>query len=327
MSAVVVVTGGAGFIGSHTVERLLARGRKVVVVDDFSSGKLENLAPWADPSEHGLRGRHPALEIIRADVAGSIASSLAPVVQAWGPISAIIHLAARVSVTESIADPLADLRINYGGSLQVLEYARCHHVPTVVLASSAAVYGDCQRFPVDEDEVCRPTSPYGIHKRASELALDYYREVHGIATTALRFFNVFGPRQDPSSAYSGVISLFAARAAARQELVIFGDGQQTRDFVYVGDVARAVADAALSPPSHGGPYNLGTGHEITVRALAEQVLAATGSPSQLRHAAARPGEIRRSVARVDRAQRQLGFTAEVSFSQGLGQTLDWYRGR
>ncbi|MEZ4366477.1 MAG: RsmE family RNA methyltransferase [Kofleriaceae bacterium] len=308
----VVVTGGAGFIGSHTVDRLLDGGARVVVLDDLSTGSRRNLARWAGDDR---------LELVVVDVSHGIFAALEPVTRRHGPVERIVHLAAQVSVVHSVANPLTDLQINYGGTLHVLEYARATGVRKVTLASSAAVYGDVAAFPVREDAPRRPLSPYGIHKHASEQALQYYSVVHGVPTTALRFFNVYGPRQDPSSPYSGVISIFADRARSGRGLTIFGDGSQTRDFVYVGDVARAICAATLSDGVDGAVFNVGTGRELTVRALAEQVVATCGGGATITHAPARAGEIARSVADVAAARQALGFVAETEFADGLRATL------
>jgi UDP-glucose 4-epimerase len=303
----VVVTGGAGFIGSHAVDALLAGGHRVVVLDDFSSGKRENLAHHAGDAR---------LVIVEHDVADGIAGALAP----FGDVERIVHLAAQVSVVKSVANPVFDMRVNYGGTLQVLEYARAHGVRKVVLASSAAVYGDAAPPPVDEAAPTRPVSPYGIHKLASEHALAYAAAVHGVPSTALRFFNVYGPRQDPSSPYSGVISIFSDRAKAGRPLTIFGDGQQTRDFVYVGDVVRALL-AALGDGNSGLVANVGTGSEITVAELARAIVELCGGRSAIEHAPARAGEILRSRARVERLRDQLGVVAQTSLVDGLRATL------
>lgn len=319
----IAVTGGAGFIGSHTVDQLIEKGYRVIVLDDFSTGKRENLARWADRTRYGFAGTEPALEVVTVDVSHGIFAALAPITATYGPVTRIVHLAAQVSVVDSVANPLTDMQINYGGTLHVLEYARATGVRNVVFASSAAVYGDVDRFPISEDAPTRPVSPYGAHKRASELALAYYATVHGIATTALRFFNVFGPRQDPSSPYSGVISIFADRARHGRPLTIFGDGTQTRDFVYVGDVARALALAAAVDDARGDAINIGTGREIPIHQLAAAALAHSGSRSEIVHAAPRAGEILRSVAAVGRARDRLGFAAEIDFDAGLRETLQW----
>jgi UDP-glucose 4-epimerase len=313
-SPLVVVTGGAGFIGSHTVDHLIELGYHVVVLDDFSTGKRANLARWAG---------NPALDILTVDISHGIFAALDPITRTHGPVERIVHLAAQVSVVHSIANPLTDMQVNYGGTLHVLEYARATGVKKVVFASSAAVYGDVDRFPVGEDLPTRPVSPYGVDKRASELALSCYTAVHGVATTALRFFNVFGPRQDPSSPYSGVISIFADRARRGQALTIFGDGEQSRDFVYVADVARAVATAATTERASGLALNIGTGTEITINQLAAKVAAGCGGRSKIVHAAPRAGEILRSVAAVDRARDALGWRSEVGFDTGLTATLAW----
>lgn len=317
----VAVTGGAGFIGSHTVDLLVASGCRVVVLDDFSTGKRANLARWADRDRYGLGGREPSVEVLTVDVSQGLFAALAPVTAQYGPIDRIVHLAAQVSVIHSIANPLTDERINYGGTLHVLEYARANAVKKVVFASSAAVYGDVAEFPVDEAAACHPVSPYGMHKLASEHALHYYSNVHHVPTTALRFFNVYGPRQDPSSPYSGVISIFADRAGSGRELTIFGDGEQTRDFVYVGDVVRAVVGAALTDGADRAVMNVGTGSEITVNELARAIVELTGGKSAIRHAEGRAGEILRSVARVDRAERLLGWKAQIALRDGLASTL------
>jgi len=308
---IVVVTGGAGFIGSHTVDRLMESGHRVVVLDNFSTGKRANLARWTD---------NPALHIVTCDVAHGIFAALAPITQQHGPVERIVHLAAQVSVVASIANPVTDMQVNYGGTLHVMEYARAMDVKKVAFASSAAVYGDVTQLPVSEEVHCQPISPYGAHKLASELALDYYASVHGVATTALRFFNVYGPRQDPSSPYSGVISIFADRARAGRTLTLFGDGSQTRDFVYVGDVVRAIV-AALGDGADRVVANVGTGGEITVLELARSIVELCGGRSAIEHAPARAGEILKSRARVDRLRDALGVVAETSLIDGLRETL------
>ncbi|MEZ4363165.1 MAG: NAD-dependent epimerase/dehydratase family protein [Kofleriaceae bacterium] len=317
--ALVVVTGGAGFIGSHTVDGLIAAGRRVVVLDNFSTGRRANLARWAD-ARYRFDGAEPALEVAVVDVAHGLFAALAPITAKHGPVGEIIHLAAQVSVVHSVANPLVDMQVNYGGTLHVLEYARATGVRKVVLASSAAIYGDVAALPVAETADARPLSPYGIDKYASELALAYYQATFGLATASLRFFNVYGPRQDPSSPYSGVISIFADRARAGRPLVIFGDGAQTRDFVYVGDVARAILAAATS--AGGQPaINVGTGRAISINELAQTVVELCGGRSDIQHAAARPGEIQHSVAAVQRLEAELGLRAETQLSQGLAATL------
>jgi UDP-glucose 4-epimerase len=254
------------------------------------------------------------------DVSHGIFAALVPITAQHGPVERIVHLAAQVSVVASVANPLVDMQVNYGGTLHVLEYARAHAVKKVAFASSAAVYGDVTEMPVHEALPRQPVSPYGIHKLASELALDYYASVHGVGTTALRFFNVYGPRQDPTSPYSGVISIFADRAQAGRPLTIFGDGSQTRDFVYVGDVVRAIV-AAVGDGNSRLVANVGTGHEITVLELARTLVDLCGGTSSIVHAPARSGEISKSRANVDRLRDRLGVVAETKLVDGLRATL------
>jgi UDP-glucose 4-epimerase len=313
----IAVTGGAGFIGSHTIDRLIESGCRVVVLDDFSTGKRINLSRWASD---------PRLMILEVDIADGIFAPLASVTRQHGRVSRIIHLAAQTSVVRSVQNPLTDVRINYAGTVQVLEYARSHGIEKVVLASSAAVYGDVTELPVRETATLHPLSPYGIDKLGGEHFLHYYSVVHGVPGTALRFFNVYGPRQDPGSPYSGVISIFADRAMAGRPLTIFGTGEQTRDFVYVGDVARAVVRACLSGDGDRAVINVGTGREVTVNELARTIVRLCGERSEIVHAATRAGEIARSVAAVERMHEILGLSAQTTLEDGLRETLAWARG-
>ncbi len=305
----VLVTGGAGFIGSHVVDRLLAQGREVVVLDDLSTGKRENLASHA---------KDRRLRLIVADLREDFAAALAGVRPA-----AVLHLAAQVSVSRSLEDPIADLDLNLRASVRVLQWAAGAGARRVVLASSAAVYGEPARVPVSEDMCDRPVSPYGASKRAAELFLGCLGPTLGVATAALRPFNVYGPRQDPRSSYSGVVSQFLARASAGEPLVVLGDGQQTRDFVYVEDVARAFVAAIDAAQIDGLIANLGSGHSCTIAALAREVVAVTGSASQVVMGPARAGDIIHSLAACSRAADRLGWRAEVSLGEGLRRTLAW----
>jgi len=320
-TTLICVTGGAGFIGSHTVGNLLERGLRVVVLDDFSTGKRENLAAWLD---------HPDLEVIETDVSDGLFAPLAPVVTRRGPVHGIIHLAAQTSVIRSMEKPLTDVRANYTCTVQVIEYARVEAVDKVVFTSSSAIYGDVTDLPVTEAAPPTPMSPYGVHKRASELHLQYGSQVLGLSTTALRLFNVYGPRQDPSSPYSGVISIFLERSLRGEDIVIFGDGGQTRDFVFVGDVAWALTTACLSDKVtdkvSGLIANIGTGHAITINDLAAQCIACCNATVRVDHHPERPGEIRDSVADITRAHKTLGFQPQTTIEEGLRLTADWYRG-
>ncbi|HWM86959.1 MAG TPA: NAD-dependent epimerase/dehydratase family protein [Kofleriaceae bacterium] len=311
-----VVTGGAGFIGSHTVDALVAAGHQVAVLDNFSTGRRDNLRQWAGDDR---------VEVVECSVAEGLFAPLLDVTRRRGPVQRIVHLAAQVSVVYSVENPLDEVRTNYVGTVHVLDYARRLGVRKVVFASSAAIYGEVAELPVPEEAEGYPLSPYGIDKRAAELFLRYHSLVHGLATQPLRFFNVYGPRQDPRSPYSGVISIFIDRGLAGRDLTVFGDGEQTRDFVFVGDVVRAVVGAALSDGGDGTPVNIGTGRSHTVNELAAEVLRLCGSSARVQHEPARAGEIRQSVARVTRAQELLGFRAETSLSDGLRQIVDWVR--
>lgn len=315
---IVVVTGGAGFIGSHLVDRLIELGHRVVVLDDFRTGKRANLARWSD-RKFAFDGSEPSLEVVTCDVSHGIFAALAPITAKYGKVERIAHLAAQVSVVASIANPLTDMAVNYGSTLHVLEYARAMGVAKVAFASSAAVYGDTAILPVPEEAPKAPISPYGIHKLASEYALDYYASTLGTPATMLRFMNVYGPRQDPSSPYSGVISIFSDRAKAGTTLTIFGDGKQTRDFVFVKDVVRALV-AALGDGNSRLIANVGTGRETSITELARSIVELCGNRSAIEHAPARPGEILRSVAVVERLAK-LGTPATTSLIDGLRQTV------
>ncbi|MGH1344477.1 MAG: NAD-dependent epimerase/dehydratase family protein [Nannocystales bacterium] len=310
-----VVTGGAGFIGSSLVRALLADGKHVVVIDDFSTGKRANL--------EGLDSAR--LKVVEADVLDGLEAAMSGVDDSWGAPSAIVHLAAQVSVAASLEDPLGDAQRNHCATLHVLEYARKHAGTRVVLASSAATYGDVDEVPVREASARWPLSPYGIHKFSSELSLRAYAEVHGVPTASLRFFNVYGPRQDPSSPYSGVISIFMKRGLVGEPLTIFGKGEQTRDFVFVTDVATAIRNAA-SRDFRGDVFNVGTGEQTSILALAETVARLAGQGSQVSFAPARKGEVLHSCAELSRSRAGLGYEPSVSLEHGLQQTLAWYRG-
>ena len=321
MNDAVLVTGGAGFIGSHTVAALRAAGRRVVVLDDFSSGRRENLSEWSGD---------PQVEVIEGDVRGDVAGLL----EGRGPFAAVVHLAAQTSVVRSISAPIEDLDLNLRATTRLLLWAAAAGAQRFVFASSAAVYGEPRRVPVTESDPTTPLSPYGAAKRAAELYLGCLGPLHGVATVCLRLFNVYGPRQDPASPYSGVVAAFLARARRGEPLTIFGDGTQTRDLVYVGDVARAIALAGCSrgqvlkdmPPEPAG-INIGTGREASILALAAAVQRVCGAQRPITFAPARAGEIARSAAVTETAAALLGFRAEVELDEGLRRTADWLAGQ
>lgn len=302
MSDVILVTGGAGFIGSHLCEALRARGRRVRILDDFSSGNAANLA-------HIWNG----IELVE----GSLESPSA-IAQAMKGVSIVAHLAARSSVAESMAAEDLYVRVNVGGTAALIAEARRAGVARIIFAASSSAYGD-HDAPHDESMEPRPMSPYGATKVECERMLHALAQEPGAPdTAALRFFNVYGTRQDPNNAYAAVIPRFMTRIAAGLPATIFGDGEQTRDFVHVSDAARAVIAAMDAPaPIRGAVINVGTGHATSIRALAETIGRVVGKPAQLDFQPSRAGEIRHSVATVSRARELLGFTAAVELEVGL----------
>jgi UDP-glucose 4-epimerase len=302
----VLVTGGAGFIGSHTVEAFLARGWEVTALDNLSTGKRQNLAqaPVARLVVGDIEDRDLVFDLIRP-----------------GAFDAVVHLAAVASVVRSVEDPIATHRANVDGTLHVLEAARQAGVRRVALASSAAVYGEVAECPVTEDAPKCPASPYGLHKWFDEQYARLYAGMFGLETVCLRYFNVYGPRQDPGSPYSGVISVFADRLARRQPVRIHGDGGQTRDFIYVKDLAAANVAAVETPLQGCHALNVGTGRQTTIRALYDQVAAITGVDTPPLFGEARPGDIRHSCARADRLREVLGIVATKPLCEGLRETV------
>jgi UDP-glucose 4-epimerase len=298
-----VVTGGAGFIGSHVVDRLLAAGARVVAVDDLSTGRRENLPEGVDLHEADVRDPK-AMRAIVAEVRPD----------------AVIHLAARASVTRSVEEPEEDAAVNVGGTLAVLEAARRAGVQRFVYVSTGgALYGDTDLVPTPEDAPIAPLSPYGASKWAGELYCDLYARLHGMSTLTLRLANIYGPRQDPFGE-AGVIAIFCQRLRAGQPPTVFGDGHQTRDYVFVGDVADATVQAADATAS--GALNVGTGTETSVLELVEGVRQAAGADDfQPEHGPERPGEVRRSCLDPSRAAEELSWRAGTALGEGLRATL------
>ena len=308
-----LVTGGAGFIGSHLCDALLARGTRVRVLDDLSSGRRDNLPD--------------GIELIVGDVADPAAARTA-----LEGMDGCFHLAAIASVQRAAEDWLGTNRVNLVGTIALLDAARARRLP-VVYASSAAVYGNCPIQPIGEDAPTRPLSAYGADKLGCELHAAVATGVHGVPTTGLRFFNVFGPRQDPTSPYSGVISIFAAQLRRGTAVSVFGDGGQTRDFVFVADVVAALL-AAMARLRAGGAvanqadvFNVCTGQATSVLGLARTIAELCGLTPELRHGPAREGDIRHSVGNPAAARVGLGFVAETSLRAGLAQVLTWLAGR
>ncbi len=310
----VLVTGGAGFIGSALVERLLAEGWDVDVVDDLSTGSLPNLA-------EARAQRTPRCTFQRLDVRSAGMIEL----MAHRKPELVFHLAAQASVTVSVADPALDADVNVVGSLRVLEGARAAGARKVVFAGSGGtLYGTPQTIPTPETHPQHPVSPYGVSKKAVVDYLHYYREVHELDYTVLALANVYGPRQDPHGE-AGVVAIFAGKLLAGQAPTIYGDGKQTRDFVFVEDVADAFVRAA----DQGGGLivNIGTGVETSVQELYDLMAGSLGFQEAPRYDPPRPGELRRSALDPARAGSQLGWRPWTPLEEGLGRTVQWFEGQ
>jgi UDP-glucose 4-epimerase len=300
-----LVTGGAGFIGSHLCDVLVRRGDRVRVLDDLSTGSRDNL-PAGVP-------------LIEADVADPDAVRAA--VQG---MDGAFHLAAIASVARGVTDWLGTHRANLTGTIALFDAIRRRGAPIpVVYASSAAVYGDCRTVPIGEDAERRPLSAYGADKYACELHARVAGHVHGIPTTGLRFFNVYGPRQDPRSPYSGVISIFCAQLARGAPVEVFGDGEQTRDFVFVADVVAALLAAMQRPSADAPVFNVCTGTPTSVLDLARTIAELAGTTPDVRHRAPRAGEIRHSTGAPHRLRAAFGLGDPVPLRVGLRAVLDW----
>ena len=300
-----LVTGGAGFIGSHIVEGLIAEGHSVVVIDDLSSGRKENV----------IKGAELQILDIRSLEARAFVESVKPDV--------LIHTAAQISVRESMRDPLFDVEVNVAGLINLLQACQSHLKPYVVfLSTGGAMYGEQDVFPAPETHVVRPTSIYGLSKRVGELYLDFWRREFGLAYAALRLSNVYGPRQNPHGE-AGVVAIFCERMLAQKTPVIYGTGEQTRDFVYVGDVVQAVK-AAVSDRVQG-VFNIGTARETSVSTLCEMTERALGVNLKPERAPAKSGEQMRSVIDASLAFTTFGWKALTTLEAGLQKTAAWFK--
>ncbi|MEZ5162215.1 MAG: SDR family NAD(P)-dependent oxidoreductase [Fimbriimonadaceae bacterium] len=304
MSETVLVTGGAGFIGSHLCEALVKQGRKVLVLDDLSNGFRENISPLEAQIEF-IEG-----SITDNDLVDELVSRA----------KVVFHMAAISSVPKTIYEPEIGHSVNATGTFNIIEACR-NSGAHMVYSSSAAVYGDTPEHPKTENSNKEPISPYAGQKFIGEIYLQSLAKEGGFAGVSLRYFNVFGPRQRADSPYSGVISVFSDRAKAGEPIRIQGDGLQTRDFVSVHDVVRANLLAAEARHLKGEPFNIAGGTETTIRELAETIVRITSSNSQIEHIDARPGDIRYSRANVSHAKSELGFEAQVSLEEGLSELL------
>ena len=310
------VTGGAGFIGSHLTEELLRRGHAVRVVDNFSTGKRENVdaavraSGAASPVIELLEGDLVDLEIARRAVDGS---------------RYVLHQAAIPSVPRSVKDPIASNRANIDGTLNVLVAARDAGVKRVVFAGSSSEYGDTPTLPKHEEMPTNPLSPYALQKVVGEEYLRLFTKLYGLETVSIRYFNVFGPRQDPGSPYSGVISLFIKWLLEGQAPTIHGDGGQTRDFTYVANVVDGVLRACEAPQASGEAINVATAGRISLNELLEVLQRIIGTKLSATYGPPRVGDVRDSQASIEKAARLLGYTPIIPFEEGLRRTVAWYR--
>ncbi len=304
-----LVTGGAGFIGSNIVDELVRRGHSVTVLDDLSSGKESNLADVRARIDFQL---------------GSI-TELPTVEAACKGVDCVIHLAARTSVPRSVADPLETNRINIDGTLNVLVAARMAKVRRFVYAASSSAYGETPTLPKVETMKPEPISPYGVTKYAGELYAQAFGHSYGLENASVRYFNVFGPRQDPTSPYSGVLSRFMLAVIEGQQPVIFGDGEQSRDFTYVENVVDETLRACEAPGASGMVFNGGTGARITLNEVLKLLGKITGKKIEAKYVPPRTGDIRDSQADISLARKVLGYEPRVLFEEGLQRTWAWYK--
>jgi len=305
----ILVTGGAGFIGSHIVRALVETGHAVRVLDNLSTGRRENL--------DGVE-----VEFVEGDICNDDDVDRAVI-----GVRAIVHQAAMISVPKSIEQPWQSHAINVDGTLRLLEAARRAGVRRFVLASSAAIYGDEPSLPKSETSPQQPQSPYAIHKLIGEQYLRLYHELYGLDTVCLRYFNVFGPRQDPTSPYAAVIPLFIRAMAAGERPTVFGDGEQTRDFVFIDDVVRANLAALSVPEPAGRVVNVAGGRSISLLDLLRELEAVFDRRADPVFAAPRPGDVRHSVAAIDAAVALLGYRPQTGLREGLAATVAWMTGQ
>lgn len=303
----ILVTGGAGFIGSNLVDALLSEGNAVRVLDNLSTGYLSNLV---NAKKFGKN-----FKFIHGDI-------LSPrmVDNAMQGVNCVIHLAAQVSVQNSLRYPVHSAELNINGFLNVLEAAKSHKVPRVIYASSAAVYGHPREIPLSEDSPTDPISPYGLEKLVNEQYARLYENLYGISCLGFRFFNVYGPRQDPKSAYSGVISKFIEKIDKGQPISIFGDGKQTRDFVYVGDVAKACLQATKN--SVTGVLCVGTGKSVNLLELVSGIEKVTGNSAEVIYTAPVVGDIQESAMSPAKLQEKIQFLPSIGLNEGLNYLWD-----
>ncbi len=307
------VTGGAGFIGSNLAENLLSQGFSVVVVDNLSTGREQNLSGLAESTE----GR---FQFLRIDI-----NETDHLRRAFAGVAYVFHLAAIPSVARSITDPLATQASNINGTLSVLTAARDAGVKRVIAASSSSIYGDDPNLPKKEERLGRCLSPYALSKYVTEEYCRLFYNLYGLETVCLRYFNVFGPHQDPKSEYAAVIPRFTTRLLAGKPPIVYGDGEQTRDFTFVTNVIDANWKAAVQPNVAGEAFNIGCGTRTSLNQLLSMLNGILGGRIEPKYEAARKGDVRHSVADVSKAAKMLGYSPAVSLESGLRHVLDWYR--
>jgi nucleoside-diphosphate-sugar epimerase len=304
-----LVTGGAGFIGSNTADELVRRGHSVVVLDDLSSGKEENLAEIRNKITL-IKGSITDIEVVR---------------KAMHEAEYVLHLAARTSVPRSVKDPIETNKINIDGTLNVLVAAKELKVKRVVFAASSSAYGETPTLPKVETMQPQPLSPYGVTKYVGELYAQTFGRCYGLENVALRYFNIFGPRQDPGSPYSGVLAKFCTAFLEDTQPVVFGDGEQTRDFTYVDNVVQANLLACEAPNVSGKLFNVGVGGRTSLNQVLEELNKITGKKLEAKYEPPRDGDIRDSQADISQAREFLGYDPQVTFPEGLAKTFEWYR--
>jgi nucleoside-diphosphate-sugar epimerase len=304
-----LVTGGAGFIGSNTVDELVRRGHSVVVLDDLSSGKEDNLADLRNKITL-IKGSITDIEVVR---------------KAMHEAEYVLHLAARTSVPRSVKDPIETNKINIDGTLNVLVAAKELKVKRVVFAASSSAYGETPTLPKVETMQPQPISPYGVTKFVGELYGQTFGRCYGLENVALRYFNIFGPRQDPASPYSGVLAKFCTAFLEDTQPLVFGDGEQTRDFTFVENAVQANLLACEAPNVSGKVFNIGVGGRTSLNEVLRELGKITGKTLEAKYDPPRDGDIRDSQADISQAREFLGYDPQVSFEEGLARTFEWYR--
>ena len=311
-----LICGGAGFIGSNLAEALLRRGDDVRVFDDFSTGRRENLAAAPDWAAEG----GATFEVLEGDIRDAALCE-----QAMDGVEFVLHQAAIPSVQRSVKDPVSTTAVNVNGTLNLLEAARAAGVRRLVFASSSSLYGESETLPKIESMRPDPISPYGLQKLTGEIYCRLYYRLYRLPTVALRYFNVFGPRQDPTSEYSAVIPNFITAFKQDRSPTIYGDGEQTRDFTFVGNVVQANLRACeAGETAYGQAVNIGCGDRISLNQLVDKIAELTGKQITAEHAAPRAGDIKHSLAAIDEARSRLGYEPEIDLTEGLKRTLGAY---